>query len=233
MENKLHCSESNISLIDRFINVYSALSESKCCDQLMIKAKDSSFIDGYVNRCIRCGSRRSVRHSSWLFKSKLTLGQIDLFVDLWIENIELQVISRQTNIASTAAKKLNKLLYEVVLDHCLANAERIGGPGSIVEIDESKFGHRKYHRGHRVDGQWVFGGVERGSGRGFFFAVEKRDEKTLIPLIQRWIRPESTIISDCWSVSFSRKWVMTERSEVITHFRRLAHFARFRLIEFF
>ncbi len=37
----------------------------------------------------------------------------------------------------------------------------IGGPGIIVELDESKFGKRKYHRGHRVEGVWILGGVER------------------------------------------------------------------------
>jgi hypothetical protein len=37
---------------------------------------------------------------------------------------------------------------------------KIGGNGVIVEIDESKFGKRKYNRGHRVDGVWVVGGVE-------------------------------------------------------------------------
>ena len=41
---------------------------------------------------------------------------------------------------------------------------KIGGENIIVECDESKFGKRKYqkgHRGHRVDGVWVFGLVER------------------------------------------------------------------------
>ena len=37
-----------------------------------------------------------------------------------------------------------------------------------MEIDESKFGKRKHNRGHSVEGQWVFGGVERGSGKVFF-----------------------------------------------------------------
>ena len=38
----------------------------------------------------------------------------------------------------------------------------VGGPGHIVEIDESKFGKRKYNKGHPVgDKSWVFGGICR------------------------------------------------------------------------
>ena len=40
------------------------------------------------------------------------------------------------------------------------NSEKLGGEGKIVQIDESKFGKRKYHRGHHVEGQWVFGVIE-------------------------------------------------------------------------
>jgi hypothetical protein len=56
----------------------------------------------------------------------------------------------------------------------------VGGPGVIVELDESKFGKRKHNRGHRVDGVWVFGGVERTSERKVFLrVVERRDAHTL------------------------------------------------------
>lgn len=42
-----------------------------------------------------------------------------------------------------------------------------GGVGKVFEIDKSKFGRRKYYRGHRVEGQWVFGGVERMTSKFF------------------------------------------------------------------
>ena len=41
-----------------------------------------------------------------------------------------------------------------------------GGPGMIVEIDESKFGRRKYNRGRAVEGAWVFGAIEYLGGAG-------------------------------------------------------------------
>ena len=64
------------------------------------------------------------------------------------------------------------------------DTEQIGGPGKHIEIDESKFGKRKYHRGKRVDGVWVFGGIERESKRCFFEIVSDRSAETLIPIIK-------------------------------------------------
>ena len=67
-------------------------------------------------------------------------------------------------------------------------------------MDESKFGKRKYNRGKRVEGVWVFGGIERDSNppKCFFETVEDRYAATLIPIIKRWILPGTTISSDCW-----------------------------------
>ncbi|KAK5648289.1 hypothetical protein RI129_003181 [Pyrocoelia pectoralis] len=87
---------------------------------------------------------------------------------------------------------------EVVLNAFIDKKEKLGGIGVTVEIDESKFGRRKYHRGHRVEGQWIFGGYERGSGRVFMVAVEDRGRATLLPIIKDWILPGTTVISDFW-----------------------------------
>ncbi|CAI6358292.1 unnamed protein product [Macrosiphum euphorbiae] len=76
--------------------------------------------------------------------------------------------------------------------------EKIGGVGKTVEIDESKFGKRKYHRGHAVEGQWIFGGIQRDNGACFLIPVEKWDKETLLAIIKQWVLPGTQIISDCW-----------------------------------
>ena len=56
-----------------------------------------------------------------------------------------------------------------------------------------------------MEGQWVFGGIEQDSRKCFlviavylYLAVERRDEETLLPIIQQWTEPGTIIVSDCW-----------------------------------
>ena len=72
------------------------------------------------------------------------------------------------------------------------------GPGTIVEIDEAKFGRWKYHRGCYVDGHWVLGGIERGTDKMFLLPVPQRDSATLIPIVQQYVRRGTTIHTDMW-----------------------------------
>ncbi|KAJ8944617.1 hypothetical protein NQ314_009436, partial [Rhamnusium bicolor] len=73
----------------------------------------------------------------------------------------------------------------------------IGGEGKIVEIDEAKRGKRKYNKGRYLEGQWVFGGIERRSRKFFLVAVEDRSAGTLVDIIKNKIAPGTTIYSDC------------------------------------
>jgi transposase-like protein len=75
----------------------------------------------------------------------------------------------------------------------------IGGLGITVEIDETKLGKRKYHRGHRVDGVWVLVGIEKlPRGRIFLVKIEDRSQDTLLPIIQHHVHPDSEIETDLW-----------------------------------
>lgn len=76
--------------------------------------------------------------------------------------------------------------------------DKIGGPNIVVEIDEAKFGKRKYNRGRIIDGQWLFAGIERVSGKAFMEAVPNRNSETLLKIIKNRISPGTIIMSDCW-----------------------------------
>ncbi|XP_053213686.1 uncharacterized protein LOC128397045 [Panonychus citri] len=80
--------------------------------------------------------------------------------------------------------------------------KQIGGPGKIVEIDETMVYKRKYNVGRLSSDQseqvWVFGGIERESKTGFAEIVESRDQLTLFNVIDKYIRPGTTVYSDGW-----------------------------------
>ncbi|XP_032666839.1 uncharacterized protein LOC116842158 [Odontomachus brunneus] len=85
-----------------------------------------------------------------------------------------------------------------LLAQWISNGEKqLGGPNIIVEIDEAKFGRRKYHRG-RIISQWLFGAIERDTGRLFILPVNQRSSDVLIPIIRHRIAPGNIIHSDCW-----------------------------------
>jgi hypothetical protein len=67
----------------------------------------------------------------------------------------------------------------------------------LLKTDESKFGKRKYNKGHKVGGVWVVGAVERESRKIVFQHVEKRDAQTLNLFCKKYINKLSPILSDC------------------------------------
>ena len=75
--------------------------------------------------------------------------------------------------------------------------QTIGGEGVVVQIDETKLGKRKYHRGHRVEGVWVVAGVELTAERKIFLVrVQNRTADTILNIIREHVLPGSTIQTD-------------------------------------
>ena len=84
---------------------------------------------------------------------------------------------------------------------CIQGASRkIGENDGIVDIDESKFVKRKYHKGKpKVCEDWVLGGVCRETGQCFMVIVPNRTRETLQKYIKRYVNEGSVIITDCWA----------------------------------
>jgi hypothetical protein len=55
---------------------------------------------------------------------------------------------------------MGKYIRHLLANYLNIEKVQIGGSHIIIEIDETKLGKRKYHRGHIVGGVWVVVGVE-------------------------------------------------------------------------
>ena len=78
----------------------------------------------------------------------------------------------------------------------------IGGPGTVVEIDEAELHRRKAKKGRIKQAGWVVGGVQRGPAGSlkpcFFELVENRSRDILLEVIRRHVKPGTTIVTDAW-----------------------------------
>ena len=119
---------------------------------------------------------------------------------LWV-TLTCQFCLSATRLFQEFRQIVNCIISTDQLNH------RIGGPGVIVQIDESKFGKRQYNRGKRVEGNWVFGGTEYvwsdaedrwKVNHTFSVVVQDRTRETLFEEIEKWILPGTIIWSDLW-----------------------------------
>lgn len=77
--------------------------------------------------------------------------------------------------------------------------EQIGGNNIVIGIYECKFETRKHNRGHRVEGVWVLGLVERiPERRILLIPVNDRRKEILSVLIRRYVKQGSIIHTDGW-----------------------------------
>lgn len=156
-----------------------------------------------VNRRKQKGSRcnwiGSARTGSFFGKSRLPMKRLwRLVLHILFLDAPQKFLEENYQLSSHTIVDWKSFCREVYLDHNERHSERIGGPGEIVEIDEAKFGKRKYNRGRIIEGQWILGGIERGSSRSFLVAVPNRTARTLVRLIRRWVLPGTTVVTDCW-----------------------------------
>ena len=99
---------------------------------------------------------------------------------------------------------------ECCLTIMLENSEKIGGNGVEVEIDESKFGKHKYYRGHRVEGQWVFGGLKNTTNEKYSWYQLKIGSKKLLFLLYNngfILDLSSTVIVGSLTTNIIKDWV--------------------------
>ena len=160
------------------------------CDKTFRKGKKAAQ---------KCNFQKTLFKGTWLDKSHLDIETNIRFVNLFVRDyFSYKVAREELALSDKTICDWCSFAREVVVAWSVGQEEKIGGPGEIVEIDESKFGKRKYNVGRLIDGQWVFGGFCRNTRKSFMVPVRNRDRDTLLAIVKDRILPGTTIISDCW-----------------------------------
>ncbi|XP_047518399.1 uncharacterized protein LOC125058366 isoform X1 [Pieris napi] len=159
----------------------------------------------------RAKSRTSRATGTWFEKSGLLLPRIFYLIYCFAhrksheEAVFDDPLRDETNTCLSRATITDWYSYcrEVIVIYYLETQQikgKIGGPGKIVQIDESKFGRRKYNKGRRVEGHWVLGMIEDGSEdlRLEVCPDNVRSAEVLVPLIKKHVEVGTTIHTDCW-----------------------------------
>ncbi len=122
----------------------------------------------------------------------------------------------QTKLSSQTVTDWMRYTREMCCEMVDEEGMQIGGENVEVEVDESMFKHRKYHRGRRVgNGKWVVGGINKyikpdERRRPYFVAiVDKRDEATMRKLFKKYVKGGSVVSTDEWK---AYKWIGKEGS---------------------
>lgn len=153
--------------------------------------------DGICYRCPKHKAvRTSIRVNSILNGMHISLGRFILLVYFWALQIPLSQaqcmsgLNRSTVIAWYA--KLRAICKSWLADH----PPKLGGPGRVVQLDETVVARRKIHHGRMIPTKWLFGGIDSTSKECFLVHVRDRSEQTWLSLIQQFIEPGSVIHTD-------------------------------------
>ena len=143
----------------------------KCSSDMTLKKRPC--VDGFAWRCpnMSCRTYRSVRHGSFFETNRIPIEKIVKLLYHFCTEVQVCQSEKLLDLARTTICDFEQRLRFVC--HKFINREKIllGGPGKIIEIDESMFSKVKHHRGKDMkkmkknEQLWVFGMKERESGK--------------------------------------------------------------------
>jgi transposase-like protein len=159
-----------------------------------------------VNKVFRCHKRTcpvrgriSMRKHTFFYGSMLSFLDILKIAHLWLAKVSVESCILLTGHSSATISHFFGHLRNLVASNLNEENQVIGGPDVIVEVDETKLGKRKYHRGHRVDGVWVIVGIERTPEKKIFLVpVQNRNAITLRNILSKHVHQGSIIYTDLW-----------------------------------
>ena len=129
----------------------------------------------------------------------LPLGKIIELMYWWVDiDAKQSIIMKQVGIAAEGIVNWYNYVHNICTMWFIDHPMQLGGNGAIVEIDESKFMHRKYHHGCWTEGHWVLGLIECDTLNTVLVSIEDQSAQKLLPIIAQHVLPNTHIITDGW-----------------------------------
>ncbi|XP_005108056.1 uncharacterized protein LOC101855051 isoform X1 [Aplysia californica] len=161
-------------------------------------------------RCSKRACRKyiSITKNTWFEGAKVSFRKSLFLAYCFVNRSSYDTAIRETSgprfddceTSTKTVADLYSYCREVIFEslYCSDEVRQIGGANFCVEVDEAKFGKRKFNRGRVANGQWVFGGICRETKECFLVPVQDRTQETLVNLIKKHVAPGTIIRSDCF-----------------------------------
>ena len=160
--------------------------------------------DAFSWKCRHCGTRTSIRTGSFFANCGLTTQTIVMMMYYWVYEVKATHVMMFESINNwhTTVNYNNFFRLECrnwfLNQHVQLGGFDFNGVSMYVEVDETYYFHRKYHRGRYRRGTWVVGVVERASGKCWLEVIARRNAATLERIISDHVLPGSIVVTDAW-----------------------------------
>ena len=171
----------------------------ECNEKMHLSKLDENTAICSNKLCPKRRTKMSIWKNTFFHGLKIPKESALEVIELWLQKTSINLISYILGVSKKAVWRVLKKVSKTLVLKYYEAAEVIGGNDRIIEIDESKFGKRKYNRGHHVEGVWVLGAVEKSESRRIrLTVVDDRSMPTLTNKIKEIVKEDSLIYTDCW-----------------------------------
>ncbi|XP_068242782.1 uncharacterized protein [Palaemon carinicauda] len=192
-----------------YLQDHGVIPKSVVCEKCKLPCSIAQELNiFYCGRSVQrrvCNFSVSMFAGTFLGYTRLPPWEIALYVNHCLQNFyDFSPCKEFLEWPTRTLVNWHNFCFEVTLNW-LYNQESIGGPNIIVEIDQTFFLKIKYERFRKREPNqvWLFGGIERESKKRLIIPLHKEGQdpsaKTLLPIIRKYIRKGSVVISDDWA----------------------------------
>lgn len=161
-------------------------------NKLFWLCRKRSRVDG--KNVTKCYFKQSIFKNSWFENSHLPIQKHIMIIKRYLEpTFEGKKCIQELKINKNTMSDYISFSNQVIIGYMKINYMPIGGETTVVLIDITKF----RQRGN--DGLWVMCGIELNSQMFFLTHLEDLTKETFTSVIERMIKPGTTITGNFWN----------------------------------